>query len=58
MPKVTKTLKNRGRQIDRAVNQATKPKPKKKPAAKKNPYPKGSYRAKAWARREADKKKK
>ena len=30
-----------------------KPKP-----AKKNPYPKGSARAKLWARREADKRKK
>jgi hypothetical protein len=30
-----------------------KPKKKKK-EEKKNPYPEGSYRAKAWARREAD----
>jgi len=37
-----------------AIDKATAPKKKEK---KKNPYPKGSYRAKLWERREAEKKK-
>lgn len=53
--KVKKILANRGDQIDAAVNKAQTGTPKKKKVApKKNPYPKGSARAKMWARKQKD----
>ena len=52
-----KALQSRREKIDNAVEGAQKGKKKKAPAPK-NPYPAGSARAKYWARRQADKKKK
>ncbi len=56
-----KTIRNRARNIDAAVDRAVRGKKvaKKKVAKKKpvrqNPYPKGSYRAKMWARKQREK---
>lgn len=52
-----KALQERRNRIDQAVDSATAP-GNAKPAPKKNPYKPGSARAKLWARREADKRKK
>jgi hypothetical protein len=44
----------RRKAIDDAVDKATAPGPKPKKPKKKNPYPDGSYRAKLWARKQAE----
>ncbi len=47
-------MRNRASYIDKAVDQAQTGKPKKKEKPK-NPYPKGSARAKYWDRRQREK---
>ena len=44
----------RRKQIDDAVDKATETAPKKPKPKEKNPYPDGSYRAKLWARKQAE----
>jgi hypothetical protein len=54
--KARSAVTNRTRTIDAAVENAQRKKKKKVAAPKKNPYPKGSARAKMWARRQKEKK--